>query len=490
MDYLNNSKVNKVKRPIRVLQFGEGNFLRAFADFMIDVANEKGYFDGDIIMVKPTRSMRNVDSLKRQDCRYTVMLRGVINGEESIETRVITSVADIIHPHKEYQKYSKVAALDTLRFIISNTTEAGITYDETDQLDLEPPKSYPGKLAKFLYERYQYFHGDKEKGLIILPVELIDDNGTQLKRFILKLADLWGLEPKFIQWLNEACVFCNTLVDRIVTGFPEEEAEGIWRKLGYKDDLLVAGEPFGLWVIESDKPIEDEFPIHKAGMPVIFTKDQTPYRLRKVRILNGAHSSFALASFLSGNDDVLESMQDDLVRNFIHKTVYDEIIPNLDLPREDMLSFAAAVKDRFENPFNKHLLLSISLNAVSKWKVRVLPSILAYIERKGMLPTNLTFSLAALMQFYTGQELRDDALIAYRGETEYYISDDKPVLEFFYRYSNEMPEQLVPRFLAREDFWGQNLNHIFGFTDKVIGYLKGIRSKGMRNAMKDLQANE
>lgn len=487
MDYLDNTKVKKVTRPVRVLQFGEGNFLRGFADYMIDVANEKGCFDGDIVIIKPTQSLRNMEFFKQQDSRYAVTLRGIIDGEESIETRVITSIADVIHPYQEYQRYSNIAALNTLRFVISNTTEAGIVYDETDRLDMEPPNSYPGKLTKFLYERYLYFQGDIQSGLIILPLELIEDNGIQLKNIVRKLSKRWKLEEAFLCWLEEACVFCSTLVDRIVTGFPKDDAESIWNTLGYKDDLLVAGEPFGLWVIESETSIEDELPLHMAGQPVVFTNDQTPYRLCKVRILNGAHISFALASYLLGNDYVLESMKDEDIRRFMQTAIYEEIIPTLDLPQDDMLSFAAAMMDRFENPYNKHSLLSISLNSVSKWKVRVLPSIVDYLEHRGSLPTCLTFSLAALIQFYSGHELRESALIAYRGGEEYHVLDDKAILEFFCSYSQEEPEQLVTRFLANEDIWEQNLNRIPGLTDRITEHLKEIRANGMRNAIKNIK---
>lgn len=489
MDNLSNAKVEKVNRPVRVLQFGEGNFLRAFADYMIDVANEKGVFNGDVIIAKPIPTLGNYETFKKQDNRYTVALRGVVQGKESVEYRVITSIADMALPYEDYPNYAKLASLDTLRFIISNTTEAGIVYDETDRFEFEPPKSYPGKFTKFLYERYKHFNGDLSKGLIVLPVELIENNGTQLKSIVRKLSDLWGLEPEFLQWVEASCIFCNTLVDRIVTGYPKDEAESIWEELGYKDELLVACEPFGLWVIESEQPIEEEFPLHKAGMPVLFTKDMSPYRTRKVRILNGAHTSFSLASYLAGNNYVLESIQDEVVKEFIHKSIFEEIIPTLDLPKEELLSFAAAVKDRFENPYNKHALLSISLNSVSKWKVRVMPSVLEYKERYGTLPNHLTFSLAALIQFYSGYELRDGALVAKRGNEEYSVLDDEAVLEFFHSNSGEETETLVSRVLAREDFWDQNLNDIPGMTEKVTGYLKAIRADGMRNAMKNIEAN-
>ena len=291
MKELNKNLVKKVQRPVKVVQFGEGNFLRAFVDYMIDIANDKGFFDGDIVIVKPI-NFGNLDNFYKQDYLYTVSLRGYMNGEECTEQRIVTSLADAVDTYSEYNKYAELAKLDTLRFVVSNTTEAGIVFDETDQFDLTPCKSYPGKLTKFLYERYQHFQGDLSKGLIILPVELIDDNGHRLKEIVFQLAKLWELEEGFVTWLQEACIFTSTLVDRIVTGFPRDEAEDMWKDLGYVDNLLVTGEPFGLWVIESDRPIKDELPLDQAGLPVIFTDNQKPYKQRKVRILNGAHTHF------------------------------------------------------------------------------------------------------------------------------------------------------------------------------------------------------
>ncbi len=312
MELLSRSKTGKKERPIKVLQFGEGNFLRGFVDYMIDIANEKGEFDGDIVLVKPIE-FGTLDRFRAQECQYTVSLRGIVDGKPAVLNRIVTSVADVVAAHEEYEKYSSYAKLDTLRYIVSNTTEAGIVYDESDKLEMNPPKSFPAKLAKFLYERYQYFNGAMDKGLVMLPVELIDDNGIHLKECVLKQADNWNLEDSFKKWVNEACIFTSTLVDRIITGYPREEDKKLWEEWGYRDELIVTGEPFALWVIESEKDIRGEFPLDKAGLPVIFTDNQKPYKQRKVRILNGAHTSFVLASYLAGNDTVLESMKDELV---------------------------------------------------------------------------------------------------------------------------------------------------------------------------------
>ena len=382
MELLSKQKTGKKERPVKVLQFGEGNFLRAFVDYMIDIANEKGEFDGDIVLVKPIE-FGTLERFHEQECQYTVQLRGIVDGEAKRINRVVTSVTDVVDAYGEYEKYAEFAKLDTLRFIVSNTTEAGIVYDDTDKFELNPPKTYPGKLTKFLFERYKHFNGAQDKGLVMLPVELIDDNGIHLKECVLKLAKLWKLEDEFIAWINDACVFTSTLVDRIVTGYPRDEAEELCKEFGYQDNLIVTGEPFALWVIESTRDISDELPLPKAGLPVIFTDNQKPYKQRKVRILNGAHTSFVLASYLCGNDIVLESMNDELILNFIKATIFDEVIPTLTLPKQELDEFAEAVLTRFNNPYVKHAHLSISLNSVSKWRARCMPSFLGYIEKKG-----------------------------------------------------------------------------------------------------------
>ena len=482
MELLSKAKTGKVERPIKVLQFGEGNFLRAFVDYMIDIANETGDFNGDIVLVKPIE-FGTLDLFHKQECQYTVQLRGIVDGEAKRINRVVTSVTDVVDAYGEYEKYAAFAKLDTLRFIVSNTTEAGIVYDDTDRFEFNPPKTYPGKLTKFLFERYTHFEGALDKGLVILPVELIDDNGIHLRECVLKLAALWNLGEAFIKWIDDACVFTSTLVDRIVTGYPRDEAAALCEEFGYQDNLIVTGEPFALWVIESAKDISNELPLPQAGLPVIFTDNQKPYKQRKVRILNGAHTSFVLASYLAGNDIVLESMEDELVFNFMKATIFDEVIPTLTLPKEDLVDFANAVITRFNNPYVKHALLSISLNSVSKWRARCMPSFLGYIENEGKLPAHLTFSLAALMAFYTGTEIRDKALIGHRDGAEYNILDDAAVLEFFAANSSKDTAEFAHATLSNVDFWGQDLSAIAGVEAAVTTYLSDIRALGMRAAL-------
>jgi tagaturonate reductase len=482
MEVLNKAMTGKKERPIKVVQFGEGNFLRAFVDYMIDIANEQGKFDGDIVLIKPIE-FGNLDMFHKQDCQYTVSLRGNVNGEGKIINRVVTSVADAVDTSKEYAKYMSLAEIDTLRFVVSNTTEAGIVYDATDKFEAEPPKTFPGKLTKFLYHRFETFNGDMGKGLVMLPVELIDDNGLHLKECVMQLIDLWNLGADFKKWVEEACVFTSTLVDRIVTGYPRATEKEEWEKLGYEDHIMVTGEPFALWVIESAKDISKEFPLPDAGLPVIFTDDHHPYKQRKVRILNGAHTSFVLASWLCGNDIVRQSMEDADIRDFMNKTIFDEVIPTLTLPEDELKEFAGEVVNRFNNPYVDHALLAISLNSVSKWRARCLPSLLGYVDKFGKLPAHLTFSIAALMAFYNGTEIREGALIGHRNGEEYQIKDDAAVLEFFRDNSGKSAAEFVKAYLGREDFHGQNLNEVPGLTDAVTAYLDDIRTNGMRAAL-------
>ncbi len=482
MERLNARLFDAPRRPVKVLQYGEGNFLRAFVDYMLDIANEKAGFDGGVALVKPI-PMGSLQSFHEQDGRYTVLLRGLEDGHPVEKTRLVTCVSDAVDAYAQYDRYAAYARDPNLRFVVSNTTEAGIVLDETDRLELCPPNTYPGKLCKLLYERAQAFDYAPDKGLIMLPVELIDDNGAALKRCVKALACLWKLGSRFEEWLEEACVFASTLVDRIVTGYPRDEAEALWRRLGYEDRLLVTGEPFALWVIESDRDISSELPLAQCGLPVIFTDNQKPYKQRKVRILNGAHTSFVPAAFLCGHDFVLDAMKDSLIRGFMEGVIYDEVIPTLSLPREDLLSFAQAVTGRFMNPYIKHALLSICLNCVSKWRARCMPSLLQYVQDHGALPKRLAFSLAAMMALYRGGSLGDGVLTCRRDGRPYTLMDDASVLAFFAAHANADARTLTKRFLSDETFFGQDLTQVPGLEAYVGDALESVERLGMRQAL-------
>ncbi|MBQ8523435.1 MAG: tagaturonate reductase [Clostridia bacterium] len=481
--------IKKEGRAVRVLQFGEGNFLRAFADYLIDRANRSGVYNGSVAVVQPI----NVPLMKffsEQDSIYTVLLRGKEDGATVDEPYVVSSVSEVISAYADYERFMAYASLDTLEAVISNTTEAGIVFDAGDSFEAAPPATYPGKLTKFLYARYKAFGGDMSKGLVIFPVELIENNGGKLKECVLKLCEAWKLEDGFVSWVNEACMFTSTLVDRIVTGYPRKagEADSICEKLGYSDNLLDICEPFALWVIEASDTDRARrvLPLDTAGLPVVFTNDQKPYRERKVRILNGAHTSFVPAAFLAGQDIVRDCMADDVIRPFIDRCIYGEIMPTLTLPKDDVMAFADSVCERFENPFIDHELISICLNSVSKWKARVLPSVLDSFNANGKLPSCLTMSFASLCEFYSRGKLTDEGFFGTRqrnGETvSYKISDDKAVIDFF--AENGEKDNIIELFAANESFWGQDLTKIQGFVETADKMLTLIRKEGTAAAMK------
>ncbi len=463
------------KHPVRLMQFGEGNFLRAFVDYMIDVANEKCGLDCGVAIVKPI-DRGSLEAFRAQDCVYTLILRGKAGGETINESRVIKSVAEVMDAREDYAHVCETACLDTLRFVVSNTTEAGIVYDENDEFGAEPPRSYPGKLTKLLYLRWKHFGGAPEKGLIILPVELIDNNGAKLRECVLKLAEKWGLEQEFIVWAKESNVFCSTLVDRIVTGYPGAEAEELCDRLGYTDRLLDVGEPFALWVIASDRPelVRERLPLDRAGLPVVFTDNVKPYRERKVRVLNGAHTSMVLGAYLAGFDTVGECMADPMMRAYIDRAVFGEIVPEVPLPRDEVEAFARSVTERFENPFLRHRLLDIALNSVSKWRARVLPSLLDSFERNGKLPKLLTFSFAALAAFYSA---------GCRDGEKYQIRDDDVVLSFFAAKKDASAYDLIKALASRADFWGMDLSRLEGFVESAAASLQDIRENGAKAAI-------
>ncbi|MBQ7845465.1 MAG: tagaturonate reductase [Clostridia bacterium] len=483
MERLTAAKAPAASRPVKVLQFGEGNFLRAFVDYFIDIANEKTDFNGSVALVKPISIGTLFPAFKEQDYRYTVLLRGLVDGQAVEQSRVVTSVSDAVDAYADYDAYAAYAKCETLRFIVSNTTEAGIVLDESDKLELCPPNSYPGKLTKLLFERAEHFNYAMDKGLIILPVELIDDNGIMLKKCVKTLCKLWNLGEKFERWLDEACVFTSTLVDRIVTGYPRGEDQAIWQQLGYEDRILVTAEPFGLWVIESEKDISGELPLPQCGLPVIYTDNQKPYKQRKVRILNGAHTSFVPMAFQCGYDYVLDAMNDPMIKAFMQKTLYDEVIPTLTLPKDDLMAFAEAVTGRFMNPYIKHALLSICLNSVSKWRARCMPSLLVYAEKEGKLPEHLTFSLAALMSLYHGGKIVDGKLECIRDGETYTLQDDAAVLTFFAEKSSLPARQMVEAFLGNESFFGADLIKVPGIAESATASLEDILARGMKAVM-------
>lgn len=471
--------------PERVVQFGEGNFLRAFADWMIDEVNSKQLFCGSILVAQPIRQGM-AGALNQQDGIYTLLMRGVQNGKVVEARRIITSIRRAVNPYEQWNELVNAFRGNDLRFVISNTTEAGITYVPEAFAHGVCPETFPAKVAALLYERFTATHGGK--GLVFLPCELIDRNGDNLRKTVLEHVKNWALPGAFAKWVSEANYFCNTLVDRIVPGYPKAEIEQLKKELGYDDKLIVTGEYFHLWVIEGPKHLSDELPLAKAGLNVIWTDDLTPYRTRKVRVLNGAHTSSVLGAYLGGIDTVRDMVEDPVFGAFVRKAVFDEVLPTVALPEAEKKAYADSVMERFRNPFVRHELLSISLNSTSKWKVRVLPSLLDYQTAKGKLPAALTFSLASLLAFYRGTPVTQNELIGSRGTQTYAIRDDAPVLAFFAEAwkkadATKNYAELVTTTLSRTDFWGQDLSKIPGFTEFVTKSLEAIVKDGTRAAV-------
>jgi tagaturonate reductase len=449
-------------RPVKVLQFGTGNFLRGFVDWIIDILNEKTNFNGDVQIIQP-HGRKPAETLNAQEGLYHVLIRGFQHDQVIEENRLITSVLGAVNPFLDYGSYLSLAENPDIRFIISNTTEAGIYFDPND-IDREiTPGSFPAKLTALLYRRFTVYKGSKEKGLIIIPCELIENNGGKLKEAILQYVDLWNLSQEFSIWIKDHNTFCNTLVDRIVPGFPQENVEEIQQSLGFKDEMMVMAEPFHLWAIEGPEFLEEEFPVGITGLEVKFVQDLNPFRERKVRILNGAHTSMVPLAYLKGLRTVREAVEDPFIGDFLQKTIQKEIIPTLDLPKEELDRFANDVIERFKNPFIRHQLSAIALNSMAKFKVRVLPSLLEFVERNNQLPENLVLSFAALIVFYKGQ---------YKGQ-DTPVKDTEEVVAFFQEvWSQEEVRTMVEEILSHEKLWDADLTTVLRLperlTDEII----------------------
>ena len=468
--------------PEKVMQFGEGNFLRAFVDYFFDMANEKCGFNGKVALVQPI-AMGLTDYINKQEGLYTLYLRGSEKGEKIDYKRVISSVSRCINPYGDWDKVLELARSKDLEIIVSNTTEAGIVHDTESQFDQCPPISFPAKLTRVLFERFTA----GLPGIVMLSCELIDNNGKELLNCVNQYITDWNLSDEFRAWVNNENVFCSTLVDRIVPGRIRDpkEVAALDAANGYEDPLTDVGEIFGVWVIEGPDGLEERLPFKAAGVPVHVVPDVTPYKKRKVRILNGAHTGFVLGAYLAGFDIVRDCMHNDNIRGFMNKMLYEEVIPTLTLDKDDLMAFAEAVQDRFNNPFVNHELMSISLNSTSKWKARNMPSFLEYIKNEGKLPACLTMSLAAYIAFYSNeiQELNDKGLVCRRPKgNEYVISDDRWALEFYYEHKNDSAEELVKAVLTNEQMWDQDLTKIEGLYDAVVAGLKMIRTEGAEAA--------
>lgn len=465
---------NNKKRPVKILQFGEGNFLRAFVDWILQDLNDKGVINANVAVVQPM-PMGRVADLAKQDGLYTLCLDGIDKGEQVQSRQIIDVIGDFINPFEQYDKFLGYGENEDLEIVISNTTEAGIALDETDTDLTKCPKSFPGKLLALLKARYDKFGGDMNKGLAIVPCELIDHNGDELKRILVELAKINKMDDKFINWVTTANHYTSTLVDRIVPGYPRDNAAQICEKMGFQDNNIVKGEIFHLWVLQKEPFIQSKLPADKSGLNVIFADDITPYKQRKVKILNGSHTAMVPVAYLSGIDTVRESVSDPDVGKFVQELVNEEIKPTIDLPKDQMDAFANSVIERFMNPFIRHELMSIALNSTTKFKTRLLQTYSDYRAKFGKSPKHILFSFASLCVFYKGK----------RGDEDIKLADDQKYLDFWKElWTKTDYTDIAKTALCQKDIWERDLSADDDNVAVVAGYIKNIVENGERAALK------
>lgn len=489
---LNKHTAPKSVMPERIIQFGEGNFLRAFVDWIIYNMDQKTNFNSSVVIVQPL-DKGMVEWLNGQDCLYHVNLQGKENGQPVNTLTRIDVVSRALNPYAQNQAFMALAEQPEMRFIISNTTEAGIAFDDTCKFNDKPAASYPGKLVQLLFHRYQWFNGDPTKGMILMPCELIFLNGHHLKKCIYQYIELWkddmGADYEgFKEWFTKYCYVCATLVDRIVPGFPRDTINEIREKIGYKDDLVVKAESFHLWVIEkaenmSVEQMKEEFPAEKAGLHVLITDNEKPYHARKVTLLNGPHTVLSPVAFLSGVNIVRDACEHPVIGKYIHKVQFEELMQTLDLPMEELEKFASDVLERFENPFVDHQVTSIMLNSFPKYETRDLPGLKIYLQRKGQLPQGLVFGLAAIITYYKGGQREDGTPIT--------PNDDQKIMDLLKElWATGDTQKVAEGVLGSTDvIWKeskQNLNEIPGLTELVKKDLDLIQEKGMLEAVKTI----
>jgi tagaturonate reductase len=476
METISKKLFNKPERKIKIMQFGEGNFLRAFIEWILQDLNDKGAIDANVAVVQPMPFGR-VKELGEQDGLYTLRLEGIDKGEKVKKSQVINVIGDCINPFTQYEHYLSYGESEDLQIIISNTTEAGIALDPTDTDFTVCPKSYPGKLLALLKRRYDHFNGDMTKGLAIVPCELIDNNGDELYKCLTELAEINKMDKAFIKWMQTANHFTSTLVDRIVPGYPKNEIEAIQKETGYIDNNVVKGEIFHLWVLKKEPFVQKVLPADSTGLNVIFADSIKPYKQRKVKILNGSHTAMVPVAYLCGIDTVGEAVNDPVIGKYVRDFVFNEVNPTIDLPQDQMVAFANSVIERYQNPFIRHELMSIALNSTTKFRTRLLPTLTDYVAKTGNLPQHLLFSFAAIVEFHKGK----------RGNEDIALKDDPELLAHWAKLWTEFDgdyTKLAKKALDWEQAWGMNMNTIHpDITATVAKYLKDIDTNGMKKAV-------
>ncbi|WP_185206821.1 tagaturonate reductase [Chryseobacterium sp. C3] len=460
------------KLPIKIVQFGGGNFMRGFTDYVIDKLNKETDWKGGIVNLQATPN-GSIQKMEEQDNLYTLFTRGIKKGETIDEKHIISAIQKSVNPYSDYEDFLALAKEEELEFVFSNTTETGIAFDETETSYQGPHKNFPAKVAVLLYERFKHFNGAADKGLRIIPCELIEDNAFVLRDIIIKYAQLWNLEDAFVEWIHQNNYFHNTLVDRIVPGYPKDDAESYEDQLDYEDQMMVVSETFLLFVIQEAGNLNERIPFNKINEQILVVDDIQPYRLRKVRILNGGHTLMLAPAILSGKETVKESVDEQFIGKFLKDAIFNEVNPTLGLDETELKEFAEEVFDRFRNPFIKHHLASIALYFVSKFKVRVLPSLHTYVENNGKLPVNLTFSLAGLIRFYQGSF----------GEKVLPLNDEEGIIAKFKEiWLNEEYEKVAELTLSETSFWDRDLTQIEGLKTAVAKALYEIDHNDMETA--------
>jgi tagaturonate reductase len=482
--------------PEKAIQFGGGNFLRGFVDWLIHELNKQQLFNGKVAIVQShVAGSEVIDMLKEQDYLYTVVLRGRQNGKIIDKKEIVSSISRTIHAIDEWSVLMKAAESPDLEVIFSNTTEAGITYsDEGYPVAGNVPESFPGKLTMVLHHRYETFANKTDCGLAIIPCELIEQNGDKLKELVLRKAEDWELSNAFKDWVEHNNSFCNTLVDRIVTGYPKDAVKEYEQVLGYKDNLITVGEPYHMFAVDAPDHVKEILPFHRAGLNIKWG-DVVPHRELKVRLLNAPHTMMFATGYLYGADTVLDVMEEEKLAEYVQRS-FNELLPTVNMTESVKKDFVEDIKERFLNPFNKHYLTDIGMNALFKYHSRILPSLLSFYDRYGHLPQTMVFSLAAIIAFYRPDHQKEGRWFGKRGDEMYSILENRNVLDMLTSLWQQIEsdslslEELVEAVLKSEQIWGRDLTAVPNLHEEVTYQLRSIREKGMKETLTNLLNKE
>jgi tagaturonate reductase len=466
--------------PIKIIQFGEGNFIRAFFDYFIHKLNCNNMFNGRIAVIKPREGSLN--KLRMQDCLFTLITAGIEKGKKIYEKEIISSIGKAIDTYSSWQDILDLVKDVNIKVIVTNTTERGISFNTSDKYDDKPPSTFPAKLTRLLYERYK--RANRSDGFIILPLELIENNGTVLKDIVLKYIDLWGLESRFKNWVSTSNLFVNTLVDRIVPGYPSKRAEKIFKEIGYRDNFLTLTEIYHLFAIEETRVVKKVLPFHKAGINVVFSSDISKYRELKLRILNGVHTGLAAIALLENVQYVKNIFVNEKLNKCLNNMIFNEIVPTLSYDKELVLNFAKDVIERFKNPYIEHKWSDIFLNSITKFQIRLFPTINKHYALYNSFPPLITFSYSLLMYLFKDARWIDDKLIYFYNNKEIQITDEASILNDLYNLWQAYNKReisindLLNRILVNPRLCSIDNTYIMPFKEIVAKNLNILLQKG------------